>query len=295
MFSGSIVALVTPFSKGQIDEEAFRGLVDWHIEAGTHGLVPCGTTGEAPTLSMQEHKNVIDLCIDQAKGRIPIMAGTGLNDTAKAIELTQHARDAGADAALIVTPYYNKPTQEGLYQHYKAIHDAVDIPIYIYDIPGRSIVEMSVETMARLARLERIVGVKDASNDLAKPLRIRTEIGPDFIILSGEDATATALLAQGGHGCISVTANIAPAECAQMHEAWQNGDLETMARLRDMLMPLHQAMFAETSPQPVKYALNRMGRCSDEVRLPLVPASDTARKAVDGALAQSGLLNKKAA
>lgn len=295
MFSGSIVALVTPFRNREIDEDAYRGLVDWHIESGTHGIVPCGTTGEAPTLSMQEHKDVIDLCIDQARGRIPIMAGTGLNDTTKAIELTRHAKEAGADAALVVTPYYNKPTQEGLYQHFKAIHDAVAIPIYIYDIPGRSVIEMSVETLGRLSKLERIMGVKDASNDLAKPLRIRTEIGPDFTILSGEDATTTALLAQGGHGCISVTANIAPAECARLHEAWQKGDLDTMVRLRDMLMPLHEAMFCETSPQPVKYALSRMGRCTDELRMPLLPASDNARAVVDAALKQTGLLNQQAA
>jgi 4-hydroxy-tetrahydrodipicolinate synthase len=220
-----------------------------------------------------------------------VIAGTGSNSTAEAIELTAHAKAAGADAALVVTPYYNKPTQEGLYQHYKAIHDAVDLPVIIYNIPGRCVVDMTVETMARLAELPRIVGVKDATNDLARPLRTRTEIGPDFCQLSGEDATVTGFLAQGGHGCISVTGNVAPRLCATMHEAWQAGDLARMGEIRDRLMPLHQALFCETSPAPVKFAASLLGKARDEVRLPLVPATAGARERVRAAMRQAGLIN----
>ncbi|HYD99002.1 MAG TPA: 4-hydroxy-tetrahydrodipicolinate synthase [Alphaproteobacteria bacterium] len=290
MFSGSIVALLTPFRNGAVDERAFQDFVDWQIREGTHGLVPCGTTGESPTLSHPEHERVIELCIEVAKGRVPVIAGTGSNSTEEAVSLTRHAKQAGADAVLVVTPYYNKPTQEGLYQHYKAIHDAVEIPIVIYNIPGRSIVDMSVETMARLAKLPNIVGVKDATADLARPLRTRVELGPEFCQLSGEDATATAFLAQGGHGCISVTANVAPRLCSEMHRAWQRGDLAAMAEIRDRLMPLHDAMFVETSPAPVKFAASLLGKCTDDVRLPLVPASERARAAVREAMGRAGLL-----
>ena len=247
MFKGSLVALITPFRDGKVDADGFQSFVEWQIAEGTHGLVPVGTTGESPTLSHEEHRRVVELCVEAARGRVPVIAGTGSNSTAEAIELTAHAKAAGADAALVVTPYYNKPTQEGLYQHYKAIHDAVDLPVIIYNIPGRCVVDMTVETMARLAELPRIVGVKDATNDLARPLRTRTEIGPDFCQLSGEDATVTGFLAQGGHGCISVTGNVAPRLCATMHEAWQAGDLARMGEIRDRLMPLHQALFCETS------------------------------------------------
>jgi 4-hydroxy-tetrahydrodipicolinate synthase len=291
MFKGSLVALITPFRDGKVDADGFQSFVEWQIAEGTHGLVPVGTTGESPTLSHEEHRRVVELCVEAARGRVPVIAGTGSNSTAEAIELTAHAKAAGADAALVVTPYYNKPTQEGLYQHYKAIHDAVDLPLIIYNIPGRCVVDMTVETMARLAELPKIVGVKDATNDLARPLRTRTEIGPDFCQLSGEDATVTGFLAQGGHGCISVTGNVAPRLCAKMHEAWQAGDLATMGEIRDRLMPLHQALFCETSPGPVKFAASLLGKARDEVRLPLVPATAGARDRVRTAMRHAGLIN----
>src|SRR5579859_3302382 len=224
-FRGSFTALVTPFKNGSLDEAAFRSLVNWQISEGTNGLVPVGTTGESPTLSHDEHKKVVEWCIEEAKGRVPVIAGAGSNSTKEAVALAQHAQKAGADAVLVVTPYYNKPTQEGLYQHFKAIHDAVDLPIIIYNIPPRSVVDMSIATMARLAKLKNIVGVKDATMDLARPLRTRIAIGPEFCQLSGEDITVVPYLSQGGHGCISVTANIAPRLCADLHEAWQRGDL----------------------------------------------------------------------
>lgn len=291
MFSGSICALATPFRNGAVDAEAYRNLVNWQIEQGTHGLVPCGTTGESPTLSHEEHHYVVELCIEMAAGRVPVIAGTGSNSTEEAISLTRHARQAGAAAALVVTPYYNKPQQEGLYQHFKAIHDAVDIPIIIYNIPGRSVIDMSVETMARLALLPRIAGVKDATNDLNRPVLTRLALGPDFCQLSGEDGTIGAFLGQGGHGCISVTANVAPRACADLHEAWQAGRLTEFARLRDLLMPLHKALFVETSPAPVKFALNRLGLCADELRLPLVPIQPASRDAVLAAMTETGLLS----
>lgn len=290
MFKGSIVALITPFRDGKVDEVAFQDFVDWQIKQGTHGVVPVGTTGESPTLSHEEHRLVISQAVEVAKGRVPVIAGTGSNSTEEAIQLTRHAKQIGADAALVVTPYYNKPSQEGLYQHYKAIHDAVDIPIIIYNIPGRSVIDMSVATMARLAKLPNIVGVKDATADLVRPLRTRVEIGPDFCQLSGEDATATAFLAQGGVGCISVTANVAPALCAQMQNAWAAGDLVEMARIRDILMPLHHAMFVETSPAPVKYAASLLGKSSPDVRLPLVACSAEGRVAVEEAMRKAGLI-----
>ena len=291
MFKGSIVALITPFTDHGVDEKAFQGLVDWQIGEGTQGLVPCGTTGESPTLSHPEHERVIELCVEVAAGRVPVIAGTGSNSTEEAISLTRHARKAGADAALVVTPYYNKPTQEGLYQHFKAIHDAVDLPIVIYNIPGRSVIDMSIDTMARLAELPRIVGVKDSTADLVRPLATRVRIGPEFCQLSGEDATATAFLAQGGHGCISVTANIAPRLCAEMHNAWAAGDLKRMEAARDRLMPLHRALFLETSPGPVKYGAKFLGRCGDHVRLPLVSPGEATRTAVREAMASAGLIS----
>jgi len=291
MFKGSIVALITPFTEHGVDEKAFQNLVDWQIREGTQGVVPCGTTGESPTLSHPEHERVIELCIEVAKGRVPVIAGTGSNSTEEAISLTRHAQKAGADAALVVTPYYNKPTQEGLYQHYKAIHDAVDLPIVIYNIPGRSVIDMSIDTMARLAELPRIVGVKDATADLVRPLATRLRIGPEFCQLSGEDATATAFLAQGGHGCISVTANVAPRLCAEMHTAWADGNLARMAAIRDLLMPLHRALFLETSPGPVKHGAKLLGLAEDHVRLPLVPPGEATRTAVREAMVFAGLLN----
>ncbi|GBD43544.1 4-hydroxy-tetrahydrodipicolinate synthase [bacterium HR40] len=287
---GSIVALVTPFRNGEIDAAAYRALVEWHIAEGTDGFVPVGTTGESPTLSHAEHERAIDLCIEAVAGRRPVIAGTGSNSTAEAISLTRYAKRAGADAVLVVTPYYNKPTQEGLYAHFRAIHDAVDIPIIIYNIPGRCVVDMSPETMARLAELPNIVGVKDATGDIVRPLRIRELCGPDFLQLTGEDANTVAFLAHGGHGAISVTANVAPRLCAEMHAAWRRGDPARALAIHERLLPLHRALFFETNPAPVKYALARLGRCSEELRLPLVPVSETTRRAVDRALAQAGLL-----
>lgn len=291
MFKGSLTALITPFKDGRVDDEAFQRFVDWQISEGIDGLVPCGTTGESPTLTHEEHKRVVELCIEAAGKRVPVIAGTGSNSTAEAIELTKHAKKAGADAALLVMPYYNKPTPEGQYQHFKVIHDTVDIPIVIYNIPGRSVVDMSVETMARLAELPNIVGVKDATADLARPMWTRLACGSEFCQLSGEDATALPFLAQGGHGCISVTSNVAPGPTAQMHAAWRTGDIAKAQALNERLMPLHGAMFCETSPGPVKYALSVMGRCSDELRLPLAPIAEASKKRVEAALRQSGLRN----
>lgn len=291
MLKGSLVALITPFRDGAVDEKAFQSFVDWQISQGTHGVVPCGTTGESPTLSHAEHKRVVELCVDVAKGRIPVVAGTGSNSTQEAIDLTHHAKRAGADAALIVTPYYNKPSQEGLYQHYKAINDAVDLPIIIYNIPGRCVIDMSVATMARLAKLPNIVGVKDATNDLVRPLRTRAAIGPDFAMLSGEDGTTMAFLAQGGDGCISVTANVAPRACADMHEAWQKGDVAAAMKINVRLAPLHDALFVETSPAPIKYACSLIGKSSADVRLPLVPATPQAQETVRTAMRSAGVLN----
>lgn len=299
MFKGSIPALITPFKDGEIDWPAFDNFVEWQIEQGSHGLVPTGTTGESPTLSHEEHNAIVERCIEIVKAqnsrKIPVIAGTGSNSTREAIRLTQHAKDAGADAALVVTPYYNKPTQDGMYQHYKAIHDAVSIPIVIYNIPGRSIVDMNVETMARLAELPNIIGVKDATNDLGRPVATRRVIGPDFCQLSGEDGTAAAFLAQGGVGCISVVANVAPALSAEMHEAWQAGDVARVAEIRDLLDPLANDLFCESNPAPVKYALSKLGHCSDEVRRPLLRASEAARAKVDAAIAHAGLSPLKAA
>lgn len=293
MFKGSITALITPFRDGDIDWKAFDNFVEWQIEQGSHGLVPCGTTGESPTLSHEEHKKIVKRCVEIANKRVPVIAGSGSNSTQEAIELTQEAKDDGADAALVVTPYYNKPSQEGLYAHYKVLAD-IGVPIIIYNIPGRSVIDMSNETMARLAELPTIVGVKDATADLARPLALRNLVGKEFCQLSGEDATATGFLAQGGHGCISVTSNAAPALCSQQHEAWQAGDIKTMESCRDALAPLHSALFAETSPAPVKYAASQLGLCTDEVRLPLVKASEQGRALVDHAMDFAGLTKEAA-
>jgi 4-hydroxy-tetrahydrodipicolinate synthase len=289
MFKGSLVALITPFHNGAVDERGFQDFVAWQIQQGTNGLIPCGTTGESPTLSHAEHKRVVELCIEVARGKVPVIAGTGSNSTQEAIELTHHAKAAGADAALIVTPYYNKPTQEGLYQHFKAINDAVDLPIIIYNIPPRSVVDMSIATMARLAKLPNIVGVKDATMDLARPLRTRIALGSEFCQLSGEDITVLAFLAQGGHGCISVTANVAPALCAELHQAWQRGDLATAHRLNERLAPLHDAMFCESSPGPVKYAASLLGKASAEARLPICEIAQESKDRVAAALRAVGL------
>jgi 4-hydroxy-tetrahydrodipicolinate synthase len=288
-FKGSITALITPFKDGKLDAPAFEKLVEWQIDRGTHGLVPCGTTGESPTLSHDEHKQVIELCIETAAGRVPVIAGTGSNSTAEAIELTRHAKEAGADGALVVTPYYNKPTQEGLYLHYKAINDCADIPIIIYNIPGRSVIDMSVETMARLFKLSNIVGVKDATANMARVSQQRAAMGADFIQLSGEDATALGFMAHGGTGCISVTANVAPALCAEFQLACLAGNFRLALQLQDRLMPLHDALFVESNPGPVKYAASKLGLCNGETRLPLAPIAASSRKRVDDALATVGL------
>jgi 4-hydroxy-tetrahydrodipicolinate synthase len=291
MFRGSIVALATPFRNDAVDERAFQDLVAWQIEQGTAAVVPVGTTGESPTLSHAEHERVVELCVEVARGRVPVIAGTGSNATAEAIRLTRHAARVGADAALVVTPYYNKPTQEGLFAHYAAIHDASDLPIIIYNIPGRSVIDMSVDTMARLAELPRIVGVKDATNDLTRPLATAAACGPEFCLLSGEDATILGFLANGGHGCISVTANVAPAQCAAMHAAWQDGRPAEALAIQKRLFPLHQALFAETSPAPVKHALALLGRGGAEVRLPLVAPRPETKARVEAAMRSAGLLN----
>lgn len=291
MFRGSLPALITPFTNGSVDEKAFQDFVQWQIDEGSHGVVPCGTTGESPTLSHDEDMRVTKLCVEVADGKVPVIAGTGSNSTEEAIALTAGAKASGADAALVVTPYYNKPSQEGLYLHFKAIHDAVEIPIVIYNIPGRSIVDMSVETMARLAKLPNIVGVKDATADLARPAKTRRVIGDDFAQLSGEDATAVPFLAQGGHGCISVTANVAPALCAQVQNAWQARDFDRVDELNQRLMPLHEAMFMEPSPGGAKYALSLLGHCEDRLRLPMISISETCRAAVRDAMVHAGLLN----
>jgi 4-hydroxy-tetrahydrodipicolinate synthase len=291
MFKGSLVALITPFRDSKVDETAFQEHVAWQLGQGTHGLVPCGTTGESPALEHDEQERLIALTAEVAKGRAPVIAGTGSNSTAHTIAATRAAKDAGADAALIVCPYYNKPTQEGLYQHFKAVHDAVDLPIVIYNIPGRCAVDMSNVTMARLAKLPNIVGVKDATNDLARPLKMRREIDGEFALLSGEDATAVAYLAQGGDGCISVTANVAPRLCSEMHEAWQKGDFATVRAINERLIPLHDALFVETSPAPVKYAASLLGRCTPEVRLPLWATTPATQEKVRDAMRGAGLLN----
>jgi 4-hydroxy-tetrahydrodipicolinate synthase len=291
MFKGSMTALITPFKNGGVDDKAFQSFVEWQIDEGTDGLIPCGTTGESPTLSHAEHKHVTELCIEAAAGRVPIIAGAGSNSTAEAISLFKHAEEAGADAALVVTPYYNKPTQEGLYQHFKAVHDAGDLPIIVYNIPGRSIVDISVETMARMAELPNIVGVKDATADLKRPMLTRLAIGNGFSQLSGEDATAVPFLAGGGHGCISVSANVAPRLCADMHDAWAAGDVATTMEIQDRLMPLHEAMFCESSPGPVKHAASLLGKCGSEVRLPMCEISQSSKIRVEESLRSVGLLN----
>jgi 4-hydroxy-tetrahydrodipicolinate synthase len=290
-FHGSMPALVTPFKDGKIDELAYRALIDWQISSGSHGLVPVGTTGESPTLTHEEHRRAIDICIDEARGRLPVIAGAGSNNTAEAIELSRHAEQSGADAVLVVTPYYNKPTQEGLYQHFKAVNDAIGIPIIIYNIPPRSVVDMSVDTMKRLFELANIVGVKDATGDVGRVSRQRHAMGPEFIQLSGEDMTALAAMAAGGHGCISVTANIAPAPCAELMEATFKGDWNHALKIQDRLAPLHAAIFAEPGVNGAKYALSLLGRARAETRLPLLPVSEATEALIRRAMVHAGLLN----
>ncbi len=291
MFNGSFVALITPFKDGKVDEETFREFVEWQISEGTNGLVPVGTTGESPTLSHDEHMKVVEICIKVADGRVPIIAGAGSNSTDEAIMLSQHAKNAGADAALVVTPYYNKPTQEGLYRHYEAIQSEAEIPIIIYNIPARSIIDMSVETMKRLSKLQNIVGVKDATSDLNRPILTAAACGKDFCQLSGEDGTAIPFNAGGGHGCISVTGNIAPKLCSEMQTAWFEGDVERAMELQDVLMPVHSALFCETSPGPVKYAAELIGFGTAYARLPICEIADSSKKMVERALKDAGIIS----
>jgi 4-hydroxy-tetrahydrodipicolinate synthase len=292
-FHGSIPALITPFTDGKVDEACLRKLVDWHISEGTHGLVPVGTTGESPTLSHDEHKQVVEIVVDQVAGRIPVIAGAGSNSTAEAVDFAVHAKEVGADAALSIVPYYNKPTQEGIYQHLAAVARAVpDLPIIVYNVPGRTVASISVETLDRLAKdFANVVGVKDATADLTRPSLQRLATGEGFIQLSGEDGTALAFNAHGGTGCISVTANVAPRLCAEFQEATLAGDYAKALTLQDRLMPLHKALFCETSPSPVKYAVSLLGHAPEELRLPMVPATDAARQQVKAAMVHAGLLN----
>src|SRR5271154_7409122 len=290
-FHGSMTALVTPFKDGKIDEPAYRALIDWQITSGSHGLVPVGTTGEGPTLTHEEHRLAVDICIDEARGRVPVIAGAGSNNTAEAIALARHAEQSGADAVLVVTPYYNKPTQEGLYQHFKAVNDAIAIPIIIYNIPPRSVVDMSVETMKRLSELENIVGVKDATGDVGRVSRQRHALGSDFIQLSGEDMTALACMAAGAHGCISVVANVAPALCAELMECALKGDFAHALRIQDRLTPLHAAIFAEPGLCGAKYALSLLGQTRNEMRLPMTPVGAQAEAQIRRAMVHAGVLN----
>ncbi|HEY0418184.1 MAG TPA: 4-hydroxy-tetrahydrodipicolinate synthase [Acetobacteraceae bacterium] len=292
MFKGSLVALITPMrTDGSVDEKAMAEFVDWQIRQGTHGLVPVGTTGESPTLDHDEHRRVVEIAIEVAAGRVPVIAGAGSNSTAEAIELTRHAKDAGADAALVVTPYYNKPTQEGMFLHFSAIADAVDLPIIIYNIPARSVVDMSVETMARLAKHPNIVGVKDATANLTRPLHTSAACGTDFCQLSGEDHTALAFNIAGGVGCISVTGNVAPRLCSDMQSAWQDGRIPDAMAIQTRLTPLHDALFSETNPGPVKYAASLLGHGSGVCRLPIAPPFPHTQERVRAAMASAGLLN----
>ena len=290
MFKGSMPALITPFQNGELDLDTMKKLVEWHIGEGSHGFVPVGTTGESPTLTHEEHETMIDTVVKAAAGRVPVIAGAGSNNTAEAMRFVQFAEKAGADGALVVTPYYNKPTQRGLIAHFTALHDCADIPIIIYNIPGRSVVDMTPDTMAELAKLPRIVGVKDATGDLARVCEQRLACGPDFIQLSGEDATAHGFNAQGGTGCISVTSNVAPGLLAQMQNACLAGDYTAALAIQDKLMPLHKAIFTEPGLVGAKYAMSRLGLCSDEVRLPLTTLTDETKALLDAGLVHAGLM-----
>ena len=290
MFFGSIPALITPFNKSEVDYDSFQKIIEWSIEQGSHGFVPCGTTGESPTLSHDEHKKVVDVCIKIVDKRVPVIAGTGSNNTIEAIEFTKHAEESGADGALIVTPYYNKPTQEGLYLHYKKIAESTNLPIIIYNIPSRSIVDMSIETMIELSKIKNIIGVKDATNDLFRPLLTRTKIKKDFCYLSGEDGTALAYLIQGGNGCISVTANIAPKLCSELHNHWKNKEIDKALQINLKLAKIHHALFIESSPGPVKYAAELLNLCSAETRLPIAPIKDSTKLIIKKCMSEANLI-----
>ena len=290
-FRGSYTALVTPFKDGKLDEKAFRDLVEWQISEGTDGFVPVGTTGESPTLSHDEHHKVVEWCVDQARGRVPVIAGAGSNATSEAVALARHAEKAGADAVLVVTPYYNKPTQEGMYQHFKAVNDAIGIPIIIYNIPPRSVVDMSVDTMKRLFELKNIAGVKDATGKVERVSEQRITCGKSFVQLSGEDASALGFNAHGGVGCISVTSNVAPRLCAEFQEATLSGNNALALDLQDRLMPLHKAIFIEAGVTGSKYALSRLGKVENVVRSPLITIEESTAEKIDAAMKHAGLIN----
>lgn len=290
MVHGSIPALITPFRNGIVDERAFQALVERQIAEGTHGLVPCGTTGESVTMSVKEHVRVVEMCVEVASGKLPVIAGAGSNNTAHAIELAAHAKRVGADAVLVVAPYYNKPSQDGMFAHFKAINDAVDIPIFIYNVPGRTVVDISPETVGRVASLRNVVGIKDASNDLGRIAKHRALAGENFIQLSGDDPNAIGFNAHGGRGCISVTANVAPKLCAELQDATLQGAYDTARAIDDKLSPLHKAMFCESSPAPAKYACSLLGLCTDEVRLPIITCSDAAKAQIRSAMTHAGLI-----
>jgi 4-hydroxy-tetrahydrodipicolinate synthase len=289
-FRGSCTALITPFKGDQLDKAAFKKIIGWQIDQGTSVLVPVGTTGESPTLSHREHKDVVEMCIGEAAGRIPVIAGAGSNSTAEALDFARHAEGAGADAILVVTPYYNKPPQSGLLRHYIMIADAISIPLIVYDIPGRSIIAVNDDTLAEMAKHPNIEGIKDATANMARPTRLLNLIGPGFSQISGEDATALAHRAAGGHGCISVTANVAPGLLAEMHAAWDKGDVARAMEINALLMPLHDALFCEASPGPVKYAAKLLGLCDDTLRAPLGEIAAGSKKCVEAALKHAGLL-----
>ena len=290
MFKGSFTALITPFKDGKFDEASFRSLIDFQLKSGTHGLVPTGTTGESPTLSHEEHIRIVEVCIEQANKKVPVIAGTGSNSTEEAIYLTKHAEKAGADAALVVTPYYNKPSQEGLLQHFTKIANSVDIPIVIYNIPGRSIVDMSNETMSKLFEIKNIVGVKDATGDIPRVYFTRSEVGNEYNMLSGDDSTTLAFMTYGGHGAISVTSNIAPKLCSDFHSLCMDKNFYEASLINDKLMPLHRALFLESSPGPVKYAASKLDLCSEEVRLPVTKINNDTKKIIDNALRHASLI-----
>ena len=289
MFRGVLPALVTPFRNGEVDEDAFVALVERQIAGGVHGLVPVGTTGETATLSHEEHRRVVELCVQTARGRVPVIAGAGSNSTAEAIELVRHAKAIGADAALVVTPYYNRPSQEGLYAHYKAINDAVQLPVLVYNVPARTSVDISNATLARLAKLPNIVGIKDATGDVPRASLPRLDCGEDWTLLSGNDDGGLGYMAHGGHGCISVTCNVAPEQCADFYNAIMAGDWAAALAGQDRLIRLHKALFADASPAPTKFALAHLGLCTEETRLPITPCSEAARAEVLAGLRDAGL------
>src|SRR5690554_5537807 len=292
MLSGSITALITPFQNGAVDEDAMARFVKWQIDEGTNGLVPVGTTGESPTVSHEEHRRVIEIAIEVAQKRVPVVAGAGSNSTREAIHLAQFAEEAGADAVLSIVPYYNKPNQEGLFQHFSAIAKATSLPVILYSVPGRTMVDIAVDTIKRLRDAHsNVIGIKDATADMSKATLTRSALGPDFIMLSGEDITALGFNAHGGRGCISVTSNVAPKLCSALQAACQAGDFATALTIQDRLAPLHKALFIEPNPQGIKYAVSRLGLCTEEARLPLVPICETTRHAIDAAMVHAGLIN----